>query len=580
MANEPGQAALTVLDQIIERIKSTRPVGSDNKPLETGFVYSQLVLGQMVDPDDFANPWSPMGGSTVHDALKDGKLPANAGASVATGPEAAPADGSTQGGGADVGAVSAKLRRALQAAFNTSQLVDRLIMVTKDETMREYPGGGRTISFAYDGIINGMQPLPAPPISPDVQKRLDDAKKVLYEIDEDGEIAGKSKRYKSYVKNARAYAEAKATFADAQAEALRDPVKAEIWPMKSVTLQQSVDEAYDTLKTEGAEKVEAALGVIESIGVSIQDRMIAKARKIFDAWNLGLSGVPVQTPYSSVLPSGWADPDEDMSGWYHLTVERSHYVEHSGQNSHFFQQSSTHSDSSSTSAQGSASYFGFGASGGGSSSSSHDNSQGSVEATNSTFFKNDAEGLSIELEYGLCDVMRPWFMGDLLYMKNWYLVNNTAKAISDGTIEGQADSEKTLMPMIPMQFLVVRNVKIRATKWNSDGKTLETLYGKSRSDSSSSSSSWNAGAHAGFGPFSFGASVSRSKSSSDSSQSSGLDTSGRRDFEANFEGETLTIKGAQIVAWLSTIVPPCALLDDPGLKKEAAPTPAPEPATV
>lgn len=580
MANEPGQAVLTVLDQIIERIKSTRPMRSDNKPLETGFVYSQLVLGQMVDPDDFANPWSPMGGSTVHDALKDGKLPANAGASVATGTPATPAaDGSAQGGGADP-AVSAKLRRALQAAFNTSQLVDRLIMVTRDETMREYPGGGRTISFAYEGIVNGMQPLPAPPLAPEVQKRLDDARKVLYEFDEDGEIAGKSKLYKTYVKNARAYAEAKSDFADAQAAALQDPVKAESWPMKSVTLQQSVDEAYDTLKTEGAEKVEAALAVIESIGISIQDRMIAKARKIFDAWNLGLSGVPTQTPYSSVLPSGWADPDEDMDGWYHLTVDRSSYANHSGQNSHFFQQSSSHGDSSSTNAQGSASFFGFGASGGGGSSSSHNNSQGSVESTNSTFFKNDAEGLSIELEYGLCDIMRPWFMGDLFYMKNWYLVNNAAKAISDGTIEGQADSEKTLLPMIPMQFLVVRNVKIRATKWNSDGQTLETLYGSNRSDSSASSSSWNAGARAGFGPFSFGASVNRSKSSSDSSQSSGVDTSARRDFEASFDGETLTIKGAQIISWLSTIVPPCALIDDPGLKKESTPAPAPEPATV
>ena len=477
MANEPGQAVLTILDQIIERIKSTRPVGSDNKPLETGFVYSQLVLGQMVDPDDFANPWSPAGGSTVNDALKDGKLPQNAGATVDTG--AAPADGSAPvpAPAADA-AVSAKIRRALQAAFNTSQLVDRLIMVTKDEKMREYPGGGRTISFAYEGIINGMQPLPAPPIPADVQKRLDEAKKVLYEFDEDGEIAGKSKLYKTYVKNARAYAESKSNFADAQAAALRDPAKAEIWPMKSVSLQNAVDEAYDTLKTEGAEKVEKALGVIESIGVSIQDRMIAKARKLLDAWSLGLSGVPTQTPYSSVLPSGWADPDEDMDGWYHLTVDRSHYASHSGQNSHFFQQSSAHSDSSSTSVQTSGSYFGFGGSGGGSTSSSHNNAQGSVEATSGTDFKNDAEGLSIELEYGLCDIMRPWFMGDLYYMKNWYLVNNPAKAISDGTIESQADSDKTLMPMVPMQFLVVRNVKIRATKWNSDGKTLETLYGQ------------------------------------------------------------------------------------------------------
>jgi hypothetical protein len=137
--NEPGQAVITVLDQIIERIKSTRPLRSDNKPLENGFVYSQLVLGQMVDPDDFKAPWSPMGGSTVHDAV----------AAAGTPP---------------AGDAGAKVRRAMQAAFNTSLLVDRQIMVSRDEKMREYPDGGRTVSFAYEEIIKGMQAMTQPPI--------------------------------------------------------------------------------------------------------------------------------------------------------------------------------------------------------------------------------------------------------------------------------------------------------------------------------------------------------------------------------------------------------------------------------
>ncbi len=43
----------------------------------------------------------------------------------------------------------------------------------------EYPGGGRKISMAYEGIINGMQPgAPSAPAS-DVQKRIDEARKVL-----------------------------------------------------------------------------------------------------------------------------------------------------------------------------------------------------------------------------------------------------------------------------------------------------------------------------------------------------------------------------------------------------------------
>ncbi len=559
MENEPGKAVLTILDQIIERIKSTRPLRSDNKPLETGFVYSQLVLGQMVDPADFKNPWSPAGGSTVHDAVTSGALAADAGATVATGTPATPNP-------VALSQAAAKSRRALQAAFNTSQLVDRLIMVTRDEKMREYPGGGRTISFAYDGLINGMQPLPAPALAPDIQKRLDEGKKILYQFDEDGEIVGKSKLYNTYVKNARAYAESKNAFAEAQAAALADPVKADSFPMRAATLQNTVDEAFDTLKTEGAERVERALGVIESIGVSIQDRMIAKARKILDAWNLNLAGVPVQTPYSAVSPSSWADPDSDNIGFTKLSVDQSQYSSHAAQNSHFFQQSSAHSDHSETSVQASGSYFGFGASGGHSDAETNHSAQGSSGGGSGAVFANDATGLSIELEYGLCDILRPWFMGDLFYMKNWFLVNNAVKAISDGTIEGQADSDKTLLPMIPMQFLVIRNVKIRATHWGNDGKVLEQHYGAGRSDSNTRESSFNAGAHAGFGPFSFGASVNHSQGSADSSQSSHAEGSGSQDFEANFHNETLEIKGAQIIAWLSTIVPPCPLLDDPGLK--------------
>jgi len=96
----------------------------------------------------------------------------------------------------------------------------------------------------------------------------------------------------------------------------------------------------------------AALDLIESVGVSIQNRMIAKARKLMDAWKLNLAGVPMQTAYATVSPSSWADPEEDDQGWYHLTVNRSDYASHQAQNSHFFQSSSSHQDHTSTSGSG------------------------------------------------------------------------------------------------------------------------------------------------------------------------------------------------------------------------------------
>jgi uncharacterized membrane protein YgcG len=590
MANQPGEAVLTIFDEIIERIKSSRPVGSDNKPIERGFVYSQLVLGQMVDPDDYARPWSPAGGASVADAVKEGQVPANAGAGVPT--DTPPPAGATAApppsGDAAAAAAAAKMRRAMKAAYNTSVLVDRQLMVTKDEIMRQYPGNGRRISFAWEGIVNGMQPLPAPPMSPEVQKRLAQARKLLFDLEDGEDLGPDSKLYKRYKKNARAYGEAKAAFARAQAEAMSDPRKAEIWPMEAQSYQTNVDEAYDTLKAEGAEKVEAALGVIESIGLSVQDRMIGKARKMFDVWNLNLAGVPTRTPYSWVMPSSWADPEDDDDGWATLKVTSSDYAHHTARHAHFFQQGSSHGDSSSTSGGGSLSIFGFGGSGGGGSSSTHNSSQGSSEATSEVKFANDAENLTIELQYGLCDIYREWLPGDLFYLKNWYLVNNPKNAISDGTFEHQADSTDTLLPMIPTQFLVIRNVRISSNHWKTDGAILEKYVGSGRSDSSTSDSNFNVGAHFGFGPIAFSASVNHSSSDADSSQSSSSDSSGRSDYEASFDGTTLEIKGAQIVAWLSSIVPACPPMDDPGLQKgdaaqpgkAATPQPAPAPAPV
>src|SRR6201993_3349943 len=76
-ANEPGAAVLAIFDQLIDRIKSRRPIRSDKKPAELGFVYSQLVLGMMVDPRDYMAPWSPAGGASIRESVDKGHAPPN-----------------------------------------------------------------------------------------------------------------------------------------------------------------------------------------------------------------------------------------------------------------------------------------------------------------------------------------------------------------------------------------------------------------------------------------------------------------------------------------------------------------------
>ena len=224
---EPGGLVLTLFDNLIERIKSTRPIRTDGKPLTTGFVYSQLVLGMPCDPRDYMNPWSPAGGGTVQDAMK--KEPAIAAPPASGQPAAVSGSTATQPASGEPAAASGstapvpdtKLQKAINAAWKTSRLVDTMIMVTDDESFLEYPTS-RHVSFSYEGIINGMQSLPTPPISPEVQKQIDNANKVLFELDDDGSIIGKNKLYKTYIKNSEAYAQTKTDYAVAQALALAE----------------------------------------------------------------------------------------------------------------------------------------------------------------------------------------------------------------------------------------------------------------------------------------------------------------------------------------------------------------------
>ena len=71
MANEPGDAVLTVFHQLIDRIKQRTPVRSDGKPLNS-MVYSQLVLGMPIWRDDYLRPWTPSGGASLQETFPAG----------------------------------------------------------------------------------------------------------------------------------------------------------------------------------------------------------------------------------------------------------------------------------------------------------------------------------------------------------------------------------------------------------------------------------------------------------------------------------------------------------------------------
>jgi hypothetical protein len=541
MNGEPGAAVLSLFAQLIDRIKQRNPLRSDDKPLG-GMVYSQLVLGMPIWKDDYFRPWTPAGGSSLRAAVSAGQ------------------------GGVDGGsdAASREALRAMQSAWKTSLLCRTMLQVTKDGGYREYPTG-RHLDFAYETVLNGMQPGTPVEIAPEVKERIAAAEKVLFKLDADGNRVGKTSLYENYVSNAEKLAEAKANFATEFATNQRDPAKLAIWPVVSAKFDRAVKQARNDLISEGAANVERALDVLASIGQPMQEHMVARSREAFDNWNLGLTGsVPGQMPYSLILPTNWCDP-EDHQGFETLIVDRAEIQSFSAASSVSSSAESWMRHAESTGGGGGV-LLGFAAFGGSHGSSSMNASfQDSSSSEFRSIFHNTAKNLHIELEYGLSTILRPWLVSDLFFLKNWFCSGLKKNAISDGTIDGQANSMEKTIPMIPQQLLVVRNVQISSTDWGSDGALLSQFYASSQGsiDQETSETSGAGGVSLGF--ISFGGRASHSEASATGQSSSFAASSSQSSFGSTFERGVLRMPGAQIVAFLSDIVPPCPDRDDPTL---------------
>jgi hypothetical protein len=175
--------------------------------------------------------------------------------------------------------------------------------------------------------------------------------------------------------------------------------------------------------------------------------------------------------------------------------------------------------------------------------------------------------MEVSLEWALVSIYRPWLVSDLFYMKNWYIQGKRANCVSDGRIETQLGITDQLLPLIPQQMLVIRNVTITSNSWGDFGNDLKTLYSGDQNSTDASQSSQHASGF-GVGPIAFGkgnydhADDKAKGQGSDYSDKHAASSSGK-----NFDGTTLTINGAQVIAFLSDIVPPSPSMDDPALPK-------------
>ncbi len=116
------------------------------------------------------------------------------------------------------------------------------------------------------------------------------------------------------------------------------------------------------------------------------------------------------------------------------------------------------------------------------------------------------DGFSVSFKFCRVNIDRPWLNLALLGTKNWTMLNTGLNEYSSGS----ADQNEGLFPLLPVSFIVIRDLKITANWSDDDRKTMA----KSVS----------------FGPFDLK--------------------------EYSLEKNTLEVKGLQILAWISKLMPP------------------------
>lgn len=561
------KALLAALDQIQTAVTAglTNP---DGTPSGTA-VYMHLPFGYPIDPKMYANPWTPMGGDVYTSVQNTGAFAAPAPASTAAQPST-PAASLPK-------TPDAKLQQALNSAFNTARIVDDMLLVTDKGVARSWPD--RTVSIAYYTVLAGMQAEPVPPPPADIQARIQAAQKTLYTQDADGNFTGYTPLYAQYRHNEKALNDARSAYALAYNVAMTDPAAGQSFPIQSAGLQTAVDDAYNDLHDMGGDKVAQAIDTLQSIGGSAAAALIAKARRMYDDFNVGLSGaIANKIPWSYIDPVSWWDHNNTDFGVLRISAHSEQFEAGGSSDTHSYAHSFYSDQSSSTSAKAGFDCFFYSASANVGVSDQHHKADWDTSQSGHQAYHDQSASASVEFDWFVASIERPWFLGDLFHMDGWYMVGKKKNSISDGTITGQIDAPDRLLPMTPKGFVVVRNVSITADDWGDMGSAFQTAASSASSQSDSSSTSY--GGSVGY--FGIGGSVQHSDSSDSGAFTSTGDTSSGWSYASNGKGGTLKLLGSQIVGWIGQIQPAAPYRDDPALSQatgqQPAATPAPQPA--
>lgn len=465
----------------------------DSKKMQEGYFVAFRTIGLPIHKDDFSNPYSPGGGNLDKDLPK----------TPAADPKDAP---KTASSAIDENKIAvAHIAKSMQSYLNTFLLTDDKLKMNHEYAVM--PGSSK-VSDSWYAIITGANGIPmSSELSPAMKASYEAAKAKLMDKDDNP-----TPRYQAYMKYEDEYKSKVRKYYTEFANAFNDPGKMQMWGNVGKLLHDDIDEALARWDGFGfRHEMEDALANLAAQGTDPAVTLIVRAKNRFRNSLLDFPNVG-QLPYTILLPNSWYDVDND-DGWNNYT-------------SHEFHTESHYHESSTAYGGGGGSNVGFWSAGA---------SFNKAKEQKSLNIKTN--NLDINFAYAVVDIKRPWLDTSLLNLKNWFLMGDYKKnCISNGTMAQElppAGQETSFLPSIVTSFILIKNLSIKWTNWQSDWK--------SATESTSASASF------GYGPFAVHGNYSHHDA--------------KRDFSADDTGDALKVPGIQLLGYVSTIVPASPAVD-------------------
>ena len=167
---------------------------------------------------------------------------------------------------------------------------------------------GRLVTDFYNQVLRSTVTVVDPPPTAAQTKQINDANAYLFTsaLDENGNpTTVQSSAYIAYQTNQAAYINAKVAYQQAYQAAMATPATKTQWPILAPSLLLPVNQAWDTWRSGGADKVEADLAILETSGGNQVQRAFADAQKLYAGYQVTLDDSGQMVERSAVAPTDW-----------------------------------------------------------------------------------------------------------------------------------------------------------------------------------------------------------------------------------------------------------------------------------